>query len=89
MSDDEVRQKWEEAIAPWENGVEPTPYQLAAFHRVYTDRTVNEVYDKMMSPAYARQRIAGDVVDEAGEIFNTKKGIKDYQESVQASLTIN
>ena len=68
MTDDEVRQKWEEAIAPWENGVEPTPYQLAAFHRVYTDRTVNEVYDKMMSPAYARQRIAGDAVDESGQM---------------------
>jgi|TARA_R100000479_G_scaffold117936_2_gene60194 hypothetical protein len=86
MSDDDLRQKWEESIAPWENGVEPTPYQLAAFHRVYTDRTVNEVYDKMMSPAYARQRIAGDVVDESGQIALIKDQLQQVKDAEAGSF---
>jgi len=57
MSDDELESKWKEAMGAWPSDIKNlTEYQKVMFHKAYTDRAVNDIYNRAMSSANATQR---------------------------------
>ena len=54
MSDEDVKSKWKEAMQAWPEDIKNlTEYQKFMFHKVYTDRAVNDIYNRAMSSATA------------------------------------
>jgi hypothetical protein len=57
MSDEDVKSKWKEAMGAWPSDIKNlTEYQKVMFHKVYTDRAVDDIYNRAMSSANATQR---------------------------------
>lgn len=51
-----IQEKWQEAIGAWPSDLDKlTEYQRAAFHKVYTDRAVNQVVSEMNKDGIARR----------------------------------
>jgi hypothetical protein len=87
MSDEDVKSLWAEATGAWpSNLTELTPYQRAAFHKVYTDRAVNQVISEMNKDPFARR--AGTFVDEEQEVKTAGKIVASNAANVQDVLEI-
>ncbi len=55
--DELLKQKWKEAMGAWPSDIKNlTEYQKVMFHKVYTDRAVDDIYNRAMSGANATQR---------------------------------
>jgi hypothetical protein len=87
MSDEDVKSLWAEATGAWpSNLTELTPYQRAAFHKVYTDRAVNQVISEMNKDPFARR--AGTFVDEEQEVKTAGKIVSGERKNIQDTLEI-
>jgi len=80
-----IQEKWQEAIGAWPSDLDNlTPYQKAAFHKVYTDRAVNQVVSEMNRDPFARK--TGAFVDEENELSTAKGFVKEIDESRKGSF---
>ena len=61
-------------------------YQKAAFHKVYTDRAVNQVVSEMNRDPFARK--TGAFVDEENSLKTAQKELKRLQGKNQGVLEI-
>ena len=87
MSDDDVKSLWAEATGAWPSNLkELTPYQRAAFHKVYTDRAVNQVISEMNKDPFARK--AGTFIDEEQEVKTAGKIVSGERKNIQDTLEI-
>ena len=88
MSDEDVQSLWEEATGAWPSDLtELNKYQKAAFHKVYTDRAVNQVVSEMNQSPF--DLMTGTFVDEDQEIKTASNIIANNQAKTQNSLQIN
>jgi len=77
MSDEDVQSLWDEATGAWPSDISKlTKYQRAAFHKVYTDRVVNQVVSEMNKDPFARR--TGAFEDEAQNVI-TAQNVYDEQ----------
>jgi len=87
MSDEDVKSLWSEATGAWPSDLtQLNKYQKAAFHKVYTDRAVNQVVSEMNRDPFARK--TGAFVDEENSLKTAGNIIADNQASIQDSLEI-
>jgi len=72
-----IQEKWQEAIGAWPSDLDKlTEYQRAAFHKVYTDRVVNQVVSEMNKDPFARR--TGAFEDEEQNVI-TAQNVYDEQ----------
>ena len=80
-----IQEKWQEAIGAWPSDLDKlTEYQRAAFHKVYTDRVVNQVVSEMNRDANARR--TGAFVDEEQSIVTAQSAFDDISEASQGNI---
>ena len=79
MSDEDVQSLWDEATGAWPSDISKlNKYQRAAFHKVYTDRVVNQVVNEMEQDAFQLDAgkpfiNKGEQVELAGKIDEQRK----------------
>jgi len=87
MSDEDVKSLWLEATGAWPSDLtQLNKYQKAAFHKVYTDRAVNQVVSEMNRDPFARK--TGAFVDEENSLKTAQKELSRLQGKTQDSLEI-
>ena len=87
MSDEDVKSLWSEATGAWPSDLtQLNKYQKAAFHKVYTDRAVNQVVSEMNRDPFARK--TGAFVDEENSLKTAQKELSRLQGKTQDSLEI-
>ena len=87
MSDEDVKSLWSEATGAWPSDLtQLNKYQKAAFHKVYTDRAVNQVVSEMNRDPFARK--TGAFVDEENSLKTAQKELKRLQGKNQGVLEI-
>ena len=87
MSDEDVKSLWSEATGAWPSDLtQLNKYQKAAFHKVYTDRAVNQVVSEMNKDPFARK--TGAFVDEENSLKTAQKELSRLQGRNQDSLEI-
>ena len=80
-----IQEKWQEAIGAWPSNLdELTEYQRAAFHKVYTDRVVNQVVSEMNRDANARR--TGAFVDEEQSIVTAQSAYDAIDQAAEGSF---
>jgi len=85
MSDEDVKSLWSEATGAWPSDLtQLNKYQKAAFHKVYTDRAVNQVVSEMNRDPFARK--TGAFVDEENELSTAKGFVDEIDKSRKGSF---
>ena len=87
MSDEDVQSLWTEATGAWPSDLTKlNKYQQAAFHKVYSDRAINQVVSEMNKSPYELK--AGSFINEDQEITTAKKELSRLQGKNQDVLEI-